>query len=183
MRHDKRKSPKRKVLFANSGREDRNRQRQKIASSSRLPGWTFKKLPALHSTGRLLNLYDCIFKKASQDGEASQVHGLYVTHDTACGGHRNRRGEPNATPFIRSPARTTSDGRAAGGARPCGVRRRTLRKVLEYLPQSTIPHAARRGRKQGKAALLRARPIRPPPPGFPRLQRKAPTPRPVHTKI
>ena len=82
MRHDKRKSPKRKALFANGGREGRNWPRQNAAhschSSARRDGIR-KILPVLHSTGRLLNLYDCIFKEASQDGEASQVHGLYVT--------------------------------------------------------------------------------------------------------
>lgn len=82
MRHDKRKSPKRKVLFANGGREGRNWPRQNTAhschSSARRDG-VRKILPVLHSTGRLLNLYDCIFKEASQDGKLPKCT-IYMSH-------------------------------------------------------------------------------------------------------
>ena len=50
--------------------------------------------------------------------------------------------------------------RAAGlrksGKAPCGVPDCTLRRVLEYLPQSTLAHSARHGGASGKAGLARA---------------------------
>ena len=58
----------------------------------------------------------------------------------------------------RMPESCSASGLARNSAAPCGVRQRTLRRVLEYLPQSTIPDSAKRPsgyrerkhRKQGR---------------------------------
>ena len=62
------------------------------------------------------------------------------------------RTPPCAWDTVAMPCTPTAE----GGQTPCGMSNRTCRKVLEYLPQSTLTASARHAQTSGTAGHVRA---------------------------
>ena len=91
-----------------------------------------------------------------QDYVTSRKSSLF----TGQTGHRAirrwvERGKQAHGPAASLTRRTGQTG-GQDGQTPCGMQNCTLRRVLEYLPQSTLTHSARRRRASGKDQHVRA---------------------------
>ena len=91
-----------------------------------------------------------------QDYVTSRESSLF----TGRTGHRAIRRRVERGKLVHGPAasliRRTGQTGGQDGQTPCGMQNCTLRRVLEYLPQSTLTHSARRRRASGKDRHVRA---------------------------